>query len=87
MEARYALILAFCGEYEAGGPGGGGSEPSLGESVTRSLTLVTQGQRLRLPTVMSGHPQGLPEFNEDILRCIISFLVVRVAPVADWSRC
>eukprot|EP00913_Durusdinium_trenchii_P013993 g13139.t2 len=39
VEARYALILAFCGEYE-----------------------------------------GLPEFNEDILRCIISFLVVRVAP-------
>ena len=39
VEVRYALILAFCGEYE-----------------------------------------GLPQFNEDILRCIISFLTVRVEP-------
>ncbi|CAJ1352492.1 unnamed protein product [Effrenium voratum] len=50
VEARYALVLAFCGEYA-----------------------------------------GLPEFNEDILRCIISFLTVRVAPfisdLGDGYRC
>lgn len=50
VEHRYALVLAFCGDYE-----------------------------------------GLPQFNEDILRTIISFLVVRLAPFladrGDSYRC
>ena len=27
-----------------------------------------------------GEYEGVPEFNEDILRCILSFLTVRVVP-------
>ena len=46
------------------------------KEVVGSLPLES---RVALIMTFSGQYPGLPEFNEDILRCIFSFLMVRVA--------
>ncbi|CAE7822973.1 unnamed protein product [Symbiodinium necroappetens] len=55
-----------------------------GVSETEVAGSLPLESRFALIMTFSGEYPGLPEFNEDILRCIFSFLMVRVAPfVAD----
>ena len=51
-----------------------------GVSETEVVGSLPLESRVALIMTFSGQYPGLPEFNEDILRCIFSFLMVRVAP-------
>ncbi|CAL1172215.1 unnamed protein product [Cladocopium goreaui] len=67
-------------------------------SLENTSTALEEGQRsvsreVRYVLILTfcGEYEGVPEFNEDILRCILSFLTVRVAPFVsdpgDSYRC
>ena len=56
-----------------------------GVSETEVAGSLPLESRFALIMTFSGEYPGLPEFNEDILRCIFSFLMVRVAPRLSYQ--